>query len=253
MEELLPFIFFVVWLLIGGLGGKKKREEAQRRAEAERAAREAQARARQAAREARDSEGRISASSPPAPQPTMQQPTGTAADMVPDELWAILTGGAPRPTGPPTPIPQRAPEPEPVEYDWQPAGPDEGGWVTAPPWDEEDAVDSIEGVSAERGGENTVDYDDQAERIARARYENVSETSWGEGLASSDALALRTPETSERRHYEFHDSLRASEIGGVGQVERPSTAAFLGLSDLGDVRRAIVLMEILGKPKSLEY
>lgn len=253
MEELLPFIFFVVWLLIGGLGSKKKREEAQRRAEAERAAREAQARARQAAREARDSEGRIRPSlDAPAPT-TSQQPGGTAVDMVPDELWAILTGGAPRPTGPGAPAPPRAPEPPAAEaeYDWQPAGPDEGGWVTEPPWDEEDAVDSIEGVSAERTGESTVDYDDFAEQTARARYENLEARSWDEQATSREAAALRVPETSERRHYEFHDSLRASEIGGVGQVERPSNAMRLKLNDLGDVRRAIVLAEILGKPKAL--
>ena len=250
MEELLPFIFFVVWLLIGGLGGRKKREEAQRRAEAERAAREAQARARQAAREARDNEGRIRVD---VPRPSSQQPTGTAADMVPDELWAILTGGAPRPTGPTAPTP-RAPEPEVEdEYDWQPAGPDEGGWVTSPPWDEEDAVDSIEGVSAERTGEETFDYDDYAEQAARARYESVEGSSWDDQPTSRDAAALRMPETSERRHYEFHDSLRASEIGSVGQVERPSNAVYLGLNDLGDVRRAIVLAEVLGPPKSLQY
>ena len=251
MEELLPFLFFIVWLLIGGVTTKKKREEAQRRADAERAAREAQARARQAAREARDGEGRIRASV----ETAKEKPADTALDMVPDELWAILTGGAPRPTGPTAPSPPRAPQPEPAEaeYDWQPAGPDDGGWVTAPPWDEEDAVDSIEGVSAERGGESTFDYDDFAERTARARYEKVEGTSWDDQPTSRDAAALRMPETSERRHYEFHDSLRASEIGAVGQIERPSTAVHLGLDDIGDVRRAIVLAEVLGPPKSLQY
>ena len=254
MEELLPFIFFIAWLIIGSLGGKKKKEEAERRAEAQRRAREAQARAREAAREARDNEGRIRASSaePVRPAPQTQQQTGTSLDMVPDELWAILTGGAPRPTGPTGPVPM--PEPptsSDAEYDWQPAGPDRGGWVTEPPWDEEDAVDSIEGVSAERTGEDTLDYDDFAEQAARARYENVELRTRDELATSRDAVAIQVQETSERRHYEFHDALRASEIGGATQAVRVPAGKRLGLHDLDDVRRAIVLSEILGKPKAL--
>ena len=243
MEELLPFIFFILWIVFGGIGSKKKREEAQRRAQAQREAAEAAKRARdeqrRAMRESREADGR--STFPEAQEPASSQGgTGTSLDMVPDELWAILTGGAPRPTGPSGPVE--------VPYDPEPAS--SGGWTTSPPWDEEDAVHSIEGVSTE-APENTVDYDDDADRIARARYENLKRSRYDDA-ASTDSIAVGQLETSDERHVDFHDRLRAGEIGAAAAaVRRPSLGARLGLRDRDDVRRAIVLSEILGPPKAL--
>ena len=245
MEELIPIIFFILWFLFGTLGSKQKREGQRQRAEAERAAREAAARARaeqrRAMRESREAGGRMTFPDAQETATGSSGGTGTSLDMVPDELWAILTGGAPRPTGPSGPEPT-TPRREPVP---------EGGWVTSPPWDEEDAVDSIEGVSAETSLEDVHDYDDTASEVARARYENVEGASW-EDRPSRDSVAVRQSETSDARHVEFHDALRASEIGAAPAFDRGRNArARLGLQGMDDVRRAIVLAEILGKPKAL--
>ena len=253
MEELIPFIFFILWFLFGGLGSKKKREEAQRRAETQReaaeAARRARAEQRRAMRESREADGRMTF--PEArddglftgPSTSGGGSTGpgqdSSVDMIPDELWNILTGGAPRPT---------RPEPYPsAERD--PIG--DGGWVTSPPYDEEDAVHSIEGVSAETGGEDLVDYDDDADRTARARYEDLRATTWDDRPTSRDAMAIRVAETSEARHDEFHDKLREGEIGSAERTARISTRERLGLRSHSDIRRAIVLAEVLGPPKAL--
>ena len=247
MEELIPFIFFILWFLFGGLGSKKKREEAQRRAEAQReaqeAARRARAEQRRAMRESREADGRLTYGEAGGggffeePKPAAPTTSDSSVDMIPDELWTILTGGAPRPT---------RPQPETAEYP-----PSDGGWVTSPPYDEEDAVHSIEGVSAETSVEDAVDYDDDASRYARARYEAVRATTW-EDRPSRESVAVRTSETSEARHDEFHDRLAASEIGRAGPEQRISARERLGLRNLSDVRRAIVLTEVLGPPKSLQ-
>ena len=253
MEELIPFIFFILWFLFGGLGSKKKREEAQRQAEAQREAaaaeRRARAEQRRAMRESREADGRVtfpearddglftgpSTSGGGSTGPTQE----SSVDMIPDELWNILTGGAPRPT---------RPEPYP-SAEREPVG--DGGWVTSPPYDEEDAVHSIEGVSAETEGEDLVDYDDEADRIARARYEDLRATTWDDRPTSRDAIAVRTSETSEVRHDAFHDKLREGEIGSSARTTRISARERLGLVTSADIKRAIVLAEILGPPKAL--
>ena len=256
MEELIPAVFFILWFLFSMIAGKGKREEARRRAEAEReaqaAARKARAEQRRAMRESREADGRVTY--PDAGGGGFFDESGhagtattasddTSLDMIPDELWNILTGGAPRPTRPqPSPAPTTSSEREPVS---------DGGWVTSPPWDEEDAVHSIEGVSAETGGEDEVDYDDAADRVARARYEDLRATTWDDRPTSRDAIAVRTSETSDQRHVDFHDKLRESEIGSAERANRVSARERLGLRGLGDVRRAIVLAEILGPPKAL--
>lgn len=242
MEELIPFIFFIVWLLFSGVGSKKKREEAVRRqqearrqAEAERAARAEQ---RRAGAESRGIEERGSFQEA---QPTASS-TETSLDMIPDELWDILTGGAPRPTRPGQPQPPPTSQPT-----------SDGGWVTSPPWDEEDAIHSIEGVSTEAEFGDETDYDDEAIRGARRRDTELRDTPWDQKPTSRDAIAVGADETSEGRHVDFHDRLRETEIGDatVSTVTMSASAIRLGLRNHSDVRRAIVLAEILGPPKAL--
>ena len=250
MEELIPFVFFIVWFLFSGVGSKKKREEAQRQAEAQReaaaAARRARAEQRRAMRESRGADGRETyaqtgdgAYFDESTSSTATTTPSDSTDMIPDELWNILTGGAPRPT---------RPQPYP-SADREPVG--DGGWVTSPPYDEEDAVHSIEGVSAETAGEDLVDYDDEADRVARARYEDLRATTWDDRPTSRDAIAVGMAETSEARHDAFHDKLREGEIGTVARSVRVSARERLGLRTSADIKRAIVLAEILGPPKAL--
>ena len=239
MEELIPFIFFILWFLFGGIGSKKKREEMKRRAEEQRAAAEAQraarAEQRRAMRESREADGRVTF---PEAQTTTVETSSDSLDMIPDELWNILTGGAPRPTQPP-----RQPSAE------RPAG--DGGWVTSPPYDEEDAVHSIEGVSTEAEFGDETDYDDEAIRSSRRRDAELRATPWDEEPTSRDAVAVRTSETSKQRHVDFHDKLAETEIGAGGGAARVSARERLGLRTFDEVKRAIVLAEILGPPKAL--
>lgn len=237
--ELLPLALIILWSVIGAKGAKKKQEEKRRRAEADRRAREGQQRARL---ESGESDGRLTIEAETSSRPPRTVDAGTAVDMVPDELWSILTGGAPPPTRP------RAPEPYPEDSESSTVP--EGGWATSPPWDEEDAVNSVEGVSAEEIGDEVVDYDEAADATARARYERPRRFTWED--TNPETARAAAIETDEIRHVEFHDQLRASEIGGAGKAAAPRARERLGIESLEEVRRAIVLMEVLGPPKALQ-
>lgn len=241
--ELLPLILIILWTVLGASGAKKKQEEQRRRAEQARRAREAQARARResgSVEPEHDEEvvpryegGRYDLDAEPYVR-TEPADGGSAVDMVPDELWAILTGGAPPPTRPRPPVEYREPEPEPVV---------EGGWVTSPPWDEEAAEHSIEGVSAE-----VLDHDDTAAEYARARYETPRTFSWDTKAGERAARAVTRPQTDDERHDAFHERVDAIAPWGRRRQEHLR----LGLGDMPSVRRAIVLSEVLGPPKSLQ-
>lgn len=258
--ELIPFILIILWSILGAGGAKKKQEEQRRRAEEQRRAREAQ---RGGVGSGGDSEDRFGAGEASRARDAAAEaraetraPGDTAADMVPDELWRILTGGAPPPTRTPGPVrtpPEVEYEPEAeyspdVEYEpeYQPTEP--GGWTTSPPWDEEDAVHSIEGVSAETAAGDLTDYDDAADATARARYDKLRRFSWDD----AEARPVEVDERSDRRHVAFHTRLAEREIGAPEAARGPDLRQRLGLGDLDAVRRAIVLAEVLGPPKSLQ-
>lgn len=243
--ELLPLILIILWSVLGASGAKKKQEEQRRRAEQQRRAREAQARARGQGGDAELEQedvgapqyggGRYDLDAEPYAR-TEPADGGSSVDMVPDELWAILTGGAPPPTRPRPPVEYRAPEPEPDEIG-------EGGWATSPPWDEEAAQHSIEGVSAE-----VVDHDDSAAEYARARYATPRTFSWDAKAGEREARELASPQSAEERHDAFHARVDAIAPWGRRREEHLR----LGLGDMPTVRRAIVLSEVLGPPKSLQ-
>lgn len=242
--ELLPIILIVLWTLLGTGGAKKKQEEQRRRAEQQRRAREAQSGAGRpqspAGLEPQDDGvpryegGRYDLDAEPYVR-TEPADGGSSVDMVPDELWAILTGGAPPPTRPRPPTEYRQPEPEPEPVV-------EGGWVTSPPWEEESARDSIEGVSAEVLG-----HDESAAEYARARYETPRTFSWDTKAGERAARAVSRPPTEEERHDAFHE--RVDAIAPWGRTRSRDLRYDLG--DIRSVRRAIVLSEILSAPLSL--
>ena len=153
MEGLLPIIFAALWIIFGGIGSKKKREDAARRQRelAQRTAREREAqRAQRLEKRRADSAVRTAAErAREEAREARASVQESSVDMIPDELWNILTGGAPRPP-----------------RSQQPSG---GGWTTSPPWDEEDAVHSIAGVSTEGEFGDETDSDDEAISHARCR------------------------------------------------------------------------------------
>ena len=154
-----------------------------------------------------------------------------AAAMLPDDLWEILTGErrTPRETLPqPRPAPQGSYEEEDYSLE-EPHSLEEGGslenqspgeWITTVPGD--DAVMMPEKVYTRP---NPIRAAPQVVSLEQLEYD------------------------SEIRHDEFHD--RLDSLGGAAKVRRPAPSAYRFRTD-EDLRRAIVMAEILGTPKGLE-
>ncbi|HUG39024.1 MAG TPA: hypothetical protein VMM12_00980 [Longimicrobiales bacterium] len=148
----------------------------------------------------------------------------SAADMIPPDFWEVLTGERPR-------------EAPPAGSGWEPEGweapPD--ATVEAPPelgpaeswapahWE----VDDEEGAGT------------RAERDAPASLEHIGPE------AISLEIPPPPPEVRRRLHHEKHDIAPALEAGG--ESAHALRAALRG----PELRRAIVLAEILGPPKGL--
>lgn len=145
----------------------------------------------------------------------------TAADLIPDDLWEILTGQ--RRSRAPVPPPRPESEPEPVA-ELEPAGPEAAG----APWEfDEDTVDEV----AEEVPVGAVDEPD-------------SEPGYG----GFGIMGLEEPPPPvEARPAALRD--RQDPIAVMRPPVRRRPPA---LGRRGDLRRAMVLKEILGPPKALE-
>ncbi len=160
---------------------------------------------------------------PPADEEPQTAAPVSAADMIPDELWEILTGERrrPAPVRPPQP-----PVPAPVEAEqaeWSPAS--EGPDLDEAEWDEEEPDD---------------------ER-------------WEPALPPRPAVPLEVepvivsleesePSTGERR------AASHAKIAAPVMLARPRRRmpVRLNLGDRGELRRMMILREVLGPPKGLE-
>jgi hypothetical protein len=176
----------------------------------------------------------------PRPQQRLpQQREGTAgrseeaaADMLPDDLWEILTGERRTPRAP---VP--APEMEPEDID------------------EQYPVEA---------------YPDEAQSLEEAALEQPSPRGWlskypeqTEVVLGPEAFERPIPERevpqvvsleqlsfdSEKRHDRFHQRLET--LKPAAKVRRPAPSLYRFRDD-EDVRRSIVMSEILGPPKGLE-
>jgi hypothetical protein len=153
-----------------------------------------------------------------------------AADLVPDDLWEVLTGERRRRDTSAAP-PEPTPEPDPRwEQEWEPepVGPSDE-WTSEPPWHAEELPTSKERFEPAPWIEDSPvmrEADLPAELAPRfARYEPESRTARRERIAAQDALAAP----------------RARNVSPLIQtLRRP-----------GGVRQAVVLREILGPPKGL--
>jgi hypothetical protein len=152
-----------------------------------------------------------------------------AAEMLPDDLWEILTGER-RP--PQRPSPQRLPEEvTPIEetlsleaesleeegsLEVQPSG----RWMSTPP--------------------------EQFEvTLPPEPYIRPNPLRPAPKVVSREELTF----DPEQRHDEFHD--RLDGLGGPARVKRPAPSTYRFRND-EDLRRAIVTAEILGTPRGLE-
>lgn len=172
----------------------------------------------------------------PLPQPTPSDPEAeprtSAADMVPEDFWAELTGQrrpAPKPAPPPRPAPAPArarTAPAPVR--------------DLPSWDEEAAA-SVEDRSREVALEQPVALD------AYRRQEVVHEP--------PRIVSLETPLLPpEQRHAAFHRRLEASKPTAAELAPprgRPNPLRDR-LRNRETLRESFVLQEVLGPPKGLE-
>lgn len=177
--------------------------------------------------------------------PARPRPEDAAAEMIPDELWELLTGQKRQRPEPPQqqpqprrPVPVKAPEKRPAARRSAPVRDEEE--IPRQEYDEEAAA--AEYVRTHRRdvqGEIEAAMEQQRVVVARRAPERVSRV-----------VSLETEPLPEReRHRRFHE-----------KVDRPVTvrpaprsrAARMGLRSAADLRRAYILREVLGPPKALE-
>jgi len=161
----------------------------------------------------------------PAPPPSSQDMgADDAVDILPEDLWKILTGQQPLPQPKPRPLPQaeRAPVP-PAREPWQEAAP-----LELP-----DSFD--EHVAAETS------------RVpARRTADDLSVVHVPPQVVSLEALEI----DDEARHEAFHARLARRTTSPDSQVERRERQHRF-MTD-AELRRAIVMAEVLGPPRGLE-
>jgi len=144
--------------------------------------------------------------------------------MIPDELWEILTGekrrrepgGAPRPPAEPS-GPVRPPMPYELEY--EPEEPEDEEWGPREPAREPEPV------------------------AAPRRRESLE--------VEPVIVSLEKPlPPAAVRHAAFHE--RIEGLSRPARVQRRRRRLPLNLGNMDEVRRAVLLREVLGPPKALE-
>jgi hypothetical protein len=149
-------------------------------------------------------------------RPPAEQEGEAAAAMLPDDLWEILTGERRAP---------RLPEPR-EEYD--PAG--------------EDEAESLETATPDSWIEAQSSHTADSVPVLWERPEVQR--------AAPEVVSLEKLEIDDRkRHVQFHR--RLDEMSAPERVRRPA-ANIYSITSEEDLRRAIILAEILGPPKGLE-
>ena len=160
------------------------------------------------------------------------KPRDSAATMVPDDLWAVLTGEQrPAPQAP-------APVPGPVK---------ERPWdvVYIPPEEtdnEEDLAGEDVNVEVRRSSRDAV------QREHAARHKPVEALSLE--VTTPNIISLETPlPSAAARHTAFHKKVDSVAAPVAVQSSRK---VLLGVATRSELKRAFVLQEILGKPRGLE-
>lgn len=149
----------------------------------------------------------------------------SAAGMVPDDLWEILTGQK-RP-----PVLTTPPQPAPVEVKRQP-------WDVVYEPNEEDEEADEESAAAE----------DVNVEVRRARVEAQSlETLERHPAPVIVSLEENLP-TSAQRHAAFHKKIATP----VPVVAKQAAGSRIRIGSRSELQRAFILQEVLGKPKGLE-
>lgn len=151
----------------------------------------------------------------------------SAATMVPNDLWEILTGQKPLPPVPTTPKP-----PAPVATKRQP-------WDVVFDPDEEDEESGPEAAPVEQ-----VNVETRRERGAAQSLETLERHPVPVVVSLEDNIP-----TTRQRHEAFHRKVAAPLPAPKAKVPRRPV---LNLKNRSELQRAILMQEILGKPKGLE-
>ncbi len=153
----------------------------------------------------------------------------SAADMIPEDLWAILTG-EPRPgtrRSPSTPPSPWSDEPDP-----RPASAGPEPWLEAP---------AAEPARPDTSWSDALDRDEYRSRPAPPEPVSLE-------YVGPEAITLETlPPEPEIRQAAFHARLHATEPDSHSPVHRAALRRWLRRP--GGLRRAVVLAEILGPPR----
>lgn len=178
---------------------------------------------------------------------------GSAAEMLPEDLWAILTGEAP-PTRTPGPVQQRepldlpAPAPAPRAPAPRPPAPRPERPRREPLPSQQRAAKYEEAALDE---ESIAPREPTGDRPARFEYVPQDYRRPKPVEAEPVIVSMETlPESDETRHSSFHRRLAA--LAAPSEVQRGKARVDSGLHDPVQLRRAIIVSEILGKPKGLE-
>jgi hypothetical protein len=160
------------------------------------------------------------------------KPRDTAATMVPDDLWAVLTGEQRPGARVPAPLPETT-----KQRPWD--------VVYIPPEDtdnEEDVLTEDVNVEVRRSSRDAV------QREHAARHKPVEALSLE--VTTPHIISLETPlPSAAARHTAFHQKIeRKTDVISA----RPTRKEVLALATRSELKRAFVLQEILGKPRGLE-
>jgi len=160
------------------------------------------------------------------PQPRREPEPADAADMVPDDLWEVLTGERRQPR-PPVP----APPPDPAET-WDD---DDAPWVEEPRWER------AEDVFAKERFEPAPWEEDRDEIRLDPRTESPFPTAEPPVVIAVDPY----PPTPRRR-------VPLSVVLETPRTPRRVSPLMRALQHPDGLRQAVLLREILGPPKGLE-
>lgn len=190
---------------------------------------------------------RVQQRHPQIPVPESREEGGAqedATDILPSDLWEMLTGQRPSSTGGmrtgPAPTPAR-PAPQRPPPRSRPGSTPQTEWeqsriesATPPPATLRDDRAEADALIRER---NRVEVERRT--LHRGRMETVS---------------LETAVPAQRvRHEAFHKRLDAKARGDVAIVDKPAGARLrMDHLDRSDLQRAVLLKEILGAPKGLD-
>jgi hypothetical protein len=159
----------------------------------------------------------------------------SAEVLLPDDLWAVLTGER-RPT---TPIPEREPAPDPQPWQSREIDTDAGVLAPAGHWDAE---------GAEAGWERAREPVRAAPKSPAPGVERRSEREKFVQRPLPRVVSLESDLPSDdERHEAFHRRLNAADPAVTRAPARRSI--FVGRKQL---HRAMILREVLGPPRGLE-